>query len=43
MSLFKDFKQNYQKGFLLHNYHENIQKLKDKIDKNEICLIQNKK
>ncbi|EGK7562695.1 GNAT family N-acetyltransferase, partial [Campylobacter coli] len=42
MSLFKDFEQNYQKGFLLHNYYENIHKLKDKIDKNEIHLIQNK-
>ncbi|EAL8252910.1 GNAT family N-acetyltransferase, partial [Campylobacter coli] len=42
MSLFKDFEQNYQKGFLLHNYYENIHKLKDKIDKNEIYLIQNK-
>lgn len=42
MKLFKDFEQNYQKGFLLHNYYENIHKLKDKIDKNEIHLIQNK-
>lgn len=41
VSLFKDFEQNYQKGFLLHNYYEHIQKLKDKIDKNEIEIQYN--
>lgn len=38
MNLFEEFNQSYEKGFLLCNYYQELQKLKEKFNQNEIIL-----